>query len=658
MLPSLTPLAVFLKQVVRPEKQFYMAAMLYSMAISLLTLAVPLSVQSLINTVANTALPQSLFALTLLLAILLIIYATLNALQMYVMELFERRFFLRVAAEVVNVRAQGVDPAHSAPFNRFFEVVHIQKSIPLLVLGGFSLFLQSVVGMAVVASYHPFLMIFVMVLIFLLLVAWRMWHRGALQYALELSEQKYAMADFLEHLEHGATPAELAAGAGGSELLAMDYLKARKRFFRYSFSQTLSFLIIYILASVGLLSLGGMLVIHGQLTLGQLVAAELILSTILLGLSKSGYYLTLFYELCSGARKLESLLTPEGDDHAPIEIRPVQPGVWSRIRIGGALKISLRLILLGVVVIVCILTFLPWVQTASGTGRITSLYPDGQPQKIHALVKGRIKKWYVRDGSRVNKDAPIVEIVDNDPMLLERLEAEAQAARKGRDAAQAAAKTALIDLERKKELFERGLAARREWEQARIEYESWLAKEAEAVARITGAETKLSRQQTQLVRAPADGIVMKTGIGDAATMVSEGDTVAIFVPANTVKAAELYLRGLDMPLVQPGRKVRLQFEGWPSVQFSGWPATAIGTFGGVVSVVDPSISDTGGFRILVTEDPQDPWPGDAYLRFGSQVKGWVLLDTVSVGYELWRQMNNFPPENPARRANAGKEKAK
>ncbi|NBO18812.1 MAG: HlyD family efflux transporter periplasmic adaptor subunit [Proteobacteria bacterium] len=328
---------------------------------------------------------------------------------------------------------------------------------------------------------------------------------------------------------------------------------------------------------------------------------------------------------------------------------PTPPGVWSQIRIVKALRLSMRLITIGLAVFAAVMLFLPWVQTAAGTGRITSLYPEGQPQKIHALVKGRIKKWYVRDGSKVAKDDPIVEIVDNDPMLLERLEAEAAAARKGRDAAQMAAKTAMIDLDRKKDLFERGLAARREWEQARIEYESWLAKEAEATAKIAGAETKLSRQQTQLVRAPADGIIIQTSIGDAATMVSEGDTVATFAPANTVKAAELYLRGLDMPLVQPGRKVRLQFEGWPSVQFSGWPATAIGTFGGEVAVIAPSISENGKFRILVTEDPKEPWPADAYLRFGSQVNGWVLLDTVPVGYELWRQMNNFPPENPARK---------
>jgi hypothetical protein len=109
-------------------------------------------------------------------------------------------------------------------------------------------------------------------------------------------------------------------------------------------------------------------------------------------------------------------------------------------------------------------------------------------------------------------------------------------------------------------------------------------------------------------------------------------------------AVELYINGLDVALVSPGRKVRLQFEGWPVVQFSGWPSVAVGTFGGIVKIVEPNVSPNGRFRILVTQDPNEAWPDRHFLRFGAKAKGWVLLNTVPLGYELWRQLNNFPPE--------------
>ena len=118
------------------------------------------------------------------------------------------------------------------------------------------------------------------------------------------------------------------------------------------------------------------------------------------------------------------------------------------------------------------------------------------------------------------------------------------------------------------------------------------------------------------------------------------------MPTHAELAAELYVSSLDASLVTPGRKVRLQFEGWPAVQSGGWPEVAIGTFGGIVTIVDPVISPNGRFRIVVSEDPDDlPWPDRRYLRFGAKAQGWVLLDQVSVAYELWRRLNGFPPEN-------------
>lgn len=108
--------------------------------------------------------------------------------------------------------------------------------------------------------------------------------------------------------------------------------------------------------------------------------------------------------------------------------------------------------------------------------------------------------------------------------------------------------------------------------------------------------------------------------------------------------AELLMDGNDLPLIHKGDKVRLQFEGWPAVQFVGWPSVAVGTFGGMVYLVDPTANDKGQFRILVEPDPAQPaWPGADYLRQGVRTQGWVLLNRVSIGWELWRQLNGFPP---------------
>lgn len=302
----------------------------------------------------------------------------------------------------------------------------------------------------------------------------------------------------------------------------------------------------------------------------------------------------------------------------------------------------------GVVAVALFLVYTPWTQTTSGFGTVTALNPNDRLQEINALVPGRIQKWYVQDGSQVDVGDPIVQVADVDPQLLERLEAERNQVLAKLEAAETAVQTAEIDLRRMKELFDEGLAARREYEQAGIRVEELRARVAEAAAELTRVDVNLSRQSVQLVRAPRDGVILRVFAGDAATFVRAGDVVATFVPNNADRAVELYVDGRDVALVRVGAPVRLQFEGWPVVQFSGWPSLAVGTFGGTVVAVDPSAQANGRFRVLVTEDATDmpAWPDQRFVRFGSAARGWVLLEDVSVGYELWRQMNNFPPELP------------
>ncbi|WP_412469166.1 HlyD family secretion protein [Pedobacter sp. KLB.chiD] len=153
------------------------------------------------------------------------------------------------------------------------------------------------------------------------------------------------------------------------------------------------------------------------------------------------------------------------------------------------------------------------------------------------------------------------------------------------------------------------------------------------------------RRGLYVVRAPQDGYIVKTykaGIGEN---IKEGESVATLQPLSPQVAAEIYVDAMDVPLILDSSNVRLQFEGWPSVQFSGWPSVAVGTFGGKVSVID-RVSTNGKYRILVRQldkvpEGDEPWP--IQLRQGSGVYGRVILRSVPVWYEIWRQLNGFPP---------------
>lgn len=304
------------------------------------------------------------------------------------------------------------------------------------------------------------------------------------------------------------------------------------------------------------------------------------------------------------------------------------------------------ILLAAIIITIAFLIYVPWVQTTSGRGVVTTLSPNERKQDINALVPGRIEEWYVRDGSTVKKGDPIVRIADIDPQLIERLQAERVQIELQLQAAKSALATARIDERRARELFEAGLAARRDFEQAQIRINEREGQVAAAQAALNRADVNISRQSVQIVRAPRDGFIQSLNAGDAATFINAGDVLATFVPDGAERVIEIFIDGRDVALVKKGDKTRIQFEGWPAVQFSGWPSVAVGTFGGRVIAVDQSAQANGRFRVLIAEDRSEEhrWPEERYVRFGAVVQAWVLLETVPVGYEIWRQLNNFPPE--------------
>jgi len=179
------------------------------------------------------------------------------------------------------------------------------------------------------------------------------------------------------------------------------------------------------------------------------------------------------------------------------------------------------------------------------------------------------------------------------------------------------------------------------------EIESKIAKAQEALQKKQG---EIRKAQSQDIVAPVDGNVLQVAANLGGQIVKSGDRLLTIVPETKSRVVELWVDGNDAPLISQGDPVRIQFEGWPAVQFAGWPSVAIGTFGGHVSFVDATDNGQGQFRIVVKphEDGEEvAWPDTNFLRQGVQAKGWVLLRQVSLGYEIWRQLNGFPPVKDA-----------
>jgi membrane fusion protein, adhesin transport system len=386
-----------------------------------------------------------------------------------------------------------------------------------------------------------------------------------------------------------------------------------------------------------------------------------------------------------------------------------------------------------------LLVFVPWQQTSEGIGRIVAFAPLDRQQSIESPINGRIIKWHVMEGSKVRKGDPLLDITDNDPEFMDRIRQERNAlqtryeatreresslksriialkssqsnaitaassrtmmasdrvrgAQQAVDAAIAQERTAVLNLTRQSQLWEKGLTSKRNFELAELDFEnartgltrskaildaaikeenalnadrskadmdgsaaindakatlastqSELAKILEEIPRI---EARLSRQSNQEVFSPRAGTIVRILVNPDGQQVKEGDILCIIIPETNDRAVELYINGNDIPLITEGREVRLQFQGWPVLQISGWPEFAVGTFGGIVSLVDVTDNGSGFFRILIVPDrSEEIWPSSRYLRQGVRVRGWIFLNRVSLGYELWRKFNDFPPMIP------------
>jgi multidrug resistance efflux pump len=170
-----------------------------------------------------------------------------------------------------------------------------------------------------------------------------------------------------------------------------------------------------------------------------------------------------------------------------------------------------------------------------------------------------------------------------------------------------------------------------------LDAEAKLAKTLNEVSNYT------IRSSMYFITAPQSGYITKalqSGIGET---IKEGDAIVSIVPNVSELAVEMYVRPIDLPLINKGSEVRFIFDGWPSLVFSGWPNISVGTYSGRVMAIDNVTSTNGKYRLLVAPNPDEvQWPKE--LRMGSGAQAIALLQDVPIWYEIWRQMNGFPPE--------------
>jgi ABC-type bacteriocin/lantibiotic exporter with double-glycine peptidase domain len=302
-----------LRKLLGTDRHEILLAVVFAVGVGLLSLATPVAVQALVNTFALGGLLQPLIILSLLLFVFLAFSGALRVLQTYVVEIIQRRIFVRVLGDLAyrlpRLRSEVMDRSHGTELvNRFFDVLTVQKVSAVLLLDGVAVVLQTLIGLLVLAFYHPLLLAFDTLLVSAIAFIVLVLGRGGERTAIAESKAKYAAAGWLEEIARNPIAFKLHGGARlaleRADLRGFDYLTARSAHFSVVLRQTIGSVALQAIAGTALLAVGGDLVIEGQLTLGQLVAAELIVSTVLASFAKFGKQLENFYDLLAAVDKL------------------------------------------------------------------------------------------------------------------------------------------------------------------------------------------------------------------------------------------------------------------------------------------------------------------------------------------------------------------
>lgn len=314
----------------RFERSDITTVIVFAAAVGILSIVTPAAIEALVNTVAFGVQLWPVIVLALVMLAFLSLSATLRAIQLYVVECLQRRLFVRTADAFADhfARAEiesfdGRNPTDIV--NRFFEIASVQKALASLLVDGVGILMITIVGLVVLAFYHPYLLTFAVVMALLIFFVLFALGIGGVRTSIAESYAKFDVAAWLEEL--AKCPHTFRFGRGGAlahqraDELAGAYVKARRTHFRIVWRQTIFVLMLEAVAMTILLGLGGWLVINRQLTLGQLVAGELIVALVLSAISKLGKYIESFYDLQASLDKLGVLdqlpLERLGGEHLP-----------------------------------------------------------------------------------------------------------------------------------------------------------------------------------------------------------------------------------------------------------------------------------------------------------------------------------------------------
>jgi len=318
-----SPLQRLIKLMI-PERGDLWVVFVFSLVVGLLALAAPVAVEALVTTVQFGRYFQPIVVLALLLFVFLAFAAAMKALITLIVEILQRRLFVRVTEDLAyrlpRIQQTALDNENGPELvNRFFDVVTVQKTVSSLLLDGISIVLQTAIGMLVLAFYHPFLLGFDVVLLAVIAFIIFVLGRGAVTTAIKESKAKYAIGAWLEDLARYPSTFKLNSGAqfalDRADQLAVGWLEARRKHFRILMRQIVFSLFLHAVAATALLGLGGWLVMTGELTLGQLVAAELIVMMIVGSFAKLGKHMESFYDLLASIDKLGTLFDLPVESH-------------------------------------------------------------------------------------------------------------------------------------------------------------------------------------------------------------------------------------------------------------------------------------------------------------------------------------------------------
>lgn len=712
---------------------------IYLLAIlqGIMYLAIPLGIQGIVTYIMAGSFSASLILLSSITICITAFIGFFQLWQMRINETLHQKIFGDVAALISTFLQKNTFSKDShKDLNKFFEVVTLQKGVSKILLD-FSFSIISIVfGLLLLPIYSSWFLIFTILLGLAFYFIIRYYGKKGIETNIETSNVKYHL---IEQFQSGILEKNSPPDSRPEKTLE-HYFKERTGHYLILEKQFKGIILFKITFIALLLFFGAFLVQTGDLNIGQFIASEIIIFLVINAVEKLVGSLNTCYDIITALYKLEDVFG-KNNDMSIMESKKDPLRKPDSIYVKPYSKV-LKFSLIALFSSVFIILLMPWTQTVSSNGKVSTINPENRPQTITSRIPGRIEKWYINEGDLVRKNdtiAFISEIKDEyvDPQLISRsesiikakettiqsyedkisavdsqidalnksLQLKTQQARNKiiqaklkitTDSIEASTSTnnfkvAEEQLKRYEDLLNKGVISKTDLENRRIKLQEALAKKTSADNKFIttknellnaeielnsiqqdyqeklmktesdkfsalsllyegeGALTKLQNQLANYsmrkgfyyVLAPQDGFIAKTNIQGIGEIVKEGAPLCSIVPKQDEQAVELYINPVDLPLVQKGQKVQLQFDGWPAFVFSGWPGVSYGTYTAEVVAFDKVLSENGKFRILA-RNVGEKWP-DA-IQLGGGVKGFALLRNVPLFYELWRKINGFPPE--------------